>query len=510
MSQSHHPITLRLKVVPAKPRGRRRLPWAVALTIGAWLLADPACGQDAAKRPLSKVRIAADHHGFVTADGKPFFPWGVNYYRPDTGWAPQVWKQFDPQATRRDFARMKALGVNCVRVFLSYGSFLMEPDRVRKEGLEKFDEFLSIAESAGIYVHPTGPDAWEGLPGWACGDRIADEQVLRAKEVFWREFARRYRGRAVIFAYDLRNEPAVAWDTPVMKTKWNAWIQSRFATADKAAQAWGVAAATISWGNQEPPPARNSADNRLLLDYQHFRESVAVEWTRRQAEAIKAADSNALVTVGLIQSSIAALMPGVQHYAAFRPKQIAPFLDFLEIHYYPLESGFYEYADRQGEQQNLACLESAVREVAATEKPVVVAEFGWYGGGKLTFDQGRHAAATEEQQAQWCCNVVQTTRSLAVGWLNWGLFDEPTAKDCSQLSGLLTHDGKTKAWGRDFQRLGSSLPTRSSASLTMGPRPAMDWDRCVTSTDACRQFREAYFKAYLAEHGGDKPRTHGN
>jgi len=34
-----------------------------------------------------------------------------------------VWKQFDADTTRKDFARMKELGVNCVRVFLSYGSF---------------------------------------------------------------------------------------------------------------------------------------------------------------------------------------------------------------------------------------------------------------------------------------------------------------------------------------------------------------------------------------------------
>ena len=44
---------------------------------------------------------------------------GINYFRPGTGWAPQVWKKFDAAATRKDFARMKELGINCVRVFLS-------------------------------------------------------------------------------------------------------------------------------------------------------------------------------------------------------------------------------------------------------------------------------------------------------------------------------------------------------------------------------------------------------
>src|SRR5678810_1046863 len=74
-------------------------------------------------QPLAKIKVARDARTFVTSKGKPFAPFGVNYYRPGTGWAPQVWKKFDPEATRQDFRRMKSLGVNCVRVFLTYGSF---------------------------------------------------------------------------------------------------------------------------------------------------------------------------------------------------------------------------------------------------------------------------------------------------------------------------------------------------------------------------------------------------
>src|SRR6266540_3368592 len=115
-----------------------------------------------ASAPLSKIQIASNGRSFETADRRPFVPFGVNYYRPGTGWAPQVWKQFDAEATRRDFARMKELGVNCVRVFLSYGSFCREAGVLDTNGLAKFDQFLAVAEAAGMYVHPTGPDHWEG------------------------------------------------------------------------------------------------------------------------------------------------------------------------------------------------------------------------------------------------------------------------------------------------------------------------------------------------------------
>jgi hypothetical protein len=66
----------------------------------------------------------------------------------------------------------------------------------------------------------------------------------------------------------------------------------------------------------------------------------------------------------------------------------ARFLDFLQVHFYPLESGFYEYAGEEPRRRNLAYLESVVREVAAPGKPVVLAEFGWYDAGRLTIDQG--------------------------------------------------------------------------------------------------------------------------
>ena len=474
----------------------------LALLVLAWAH-PPAClaGEKTDRPPLAKVRVAADGRSFEREDGKPFVPIGVNYYRPGTGWAPQLWKKFDPDATRQDFARMKQLGVRCVRVFLTYGSFFMEPDALVPEGLTRFDQFLAMAEEAGIYVHPTGPDHWEGLPAWARGDRIADEQVLAALESFWKQFARRYRGRSVIFAYDLLNEPQVRWQSGPMQAKWNQRLASRYGSREKAAEAWGIPIDPGRWGTLLPPEAKDSPDDRQLLDYQHFREEVADEWTRRQVAAIKSADPGALVTVGMIQWSVPAMLPGVQSYAAFRPERQAKFLDFLEVHFYPLAAGFFEYAREEDEARNLAYLESVVREVAAAGRPVVLAEFGWYGGGKLTINRGVHPAASGEQQARWCRRAVETTEGLATGWLNWGFYDHPEAHDVSQLTGLLTVEGKPKAWARQFQALATALGSKKIAPAQLGPRPALDWDRAITSVQAGRQFRQAYYEAFVKDTG---------
>src|ERR1700722_15644283 len=223
---------------------------------------------------LPKIRVAKNGCGFVTDRGKPFVPFGVTYYRPGTGWAPQVWKKLDADTTQKDFARMKELGVNCARVFLSYGSFYREPGILDTNGLAKFDQFLAIAEEAGIRVHPAGPDLWEGPPGFPVGG-IGDEKTLAALEAFWKLFAARYRGRNVIFAYDLRNEPSVGWEE--LGGQWNAWLQNKSTSVDNK-------------GSIPVPSRKDALNNRELLDFQSFREHLADEWTRRQSAAIKSVD----------------------------------------------------------------------------------------------------------------------------------------------------------------------------------------------------------------------------
>jgi len=455
-------------------------------------------GEVKAGQWLPRITVARDQRGFVTATGKPFVPVGVNYYRPGTGWAPKIWQKFDPELTRQDFARMKELGVNCVRVFLTYPSFCTDIGELRPEGLAKFDQFLSLAEEAGIYVHPAGLDHWEGPPKWKPVS-IDSEENLRALEAFWKLFAARYRGRNVIFAYDLKNEPEVGWDSPELKQKWNDWLKRKYSSVQALHYAWNQDTPR-QFGSIPVPASGDRYKDPELLDYQSFREDLADEWTRRQAEAIRAADPAALITVGFIQWSVPTLLPGnIRHYSGFRPERQARYLDFLEIHFYPLARGAYEYRNEEEETANLAYLESVVREASLAGKPVVLAEFGWYGGGKPTFDGGRHPAASESQQAQYCRRVVETSAGFVVGWLNWGLYDQPEATDCSQLTGLLTAEGKVKEWGKVFQQLAAKHAGRRLTPPAIGSRPSLDWAACLTSSAAATQFREAYLKAFEAD-----------
>src|SRR5215470_6884933 len=118
----------------------------------------------------------------------------------------------------------------------------------------------------------------------------------------------------------------------------------------------------------------------------------------------------------------------------------------------------------------MAYFERAVSAVARPGKPVALAESGWYGGAeKPKFDKGVHPQASEEQQAEYCRHAIETSAGFVTGWLNWGLYDHPGATDCSELTGLLTADGTTKAWGKTFQELAARHAGTRIPALEIGP-----------------------------------------
>ena len=143
----------------------------------------------------------------------------------------------------------------------------------------------------------------------------------------------------------------------------------------------------------------------------------------------------------------------------------------------------------------LSMLESMARECTKPGLPLVIAEFGWYGGGDLPNQKsGSAKPATEEQQARWCQRLVEVTAPLACGWLNWGMYDHPEAKDVSVFTGLFTAEGKEKAWGRTFQQLAlrfQAIPP----SFAFPNRPDLPWDECIVDGDAMERFRLSYLAA---------------
>jgi len=402
---------------------------------------------------MGLITVGPDGRGFVEQpSGTPYVPFGANYYDPHTGWAPKIWRQFDPNAVTRHFQIMSGLGVNCARIFLTAATFQPDVNTVDEAALKKLDVMIAIARRSGVRLILTGPDHWEGVPAYWKPDRFAGEQALRALEVFWRTLGQRYRGEPAIFAWDLLNEPHLPWFVESWRPAWGRWLQARYGSREALKTAWADnLGEQEDWASIAVPEDKAEQGNPRLRDWQLFREHLADQWTRRQAEALRKADPTHLITVGYIQWSYPLVRTGNPSlYAAFNPRRQAQWLDFVCMHFYPILGGPFESQEMW--DKNLAYLQTALA-YCHVGKPVVLEEYGWYGGGA---PRGL-PSLTEDQQARWIVAEIEASRRLATGWLSWPFADTPDSTDMSKFGGLVRSDLTPKPWAERFKDYAAKL-----------------------------------------------------
>ena len=124
-------------------------------------------------------------------------------------------------------------------------------------------------------------------------------------------------------------------------------------------------------------------------------------------------------------------------------------------------------------QKNLDYLQ-AVLAYCQIGKPVVLGEFGWYGGGAPQ----NHPHLTEAQQADWIGMEIEVSRKLADGWLSWPFADTPSSRDISLFAGLVKSDLTVKAWGHKFKELSANL---SALKQPRGKLPQFDFSSALTA-----------------------------
>lgn len=410
---------------------------------------------NAAESPnMQLIKISSDRHGFVEQDsGRPFIVFGTNYYDPHTGWAPKIWKQFDAEKVHQHFRIMNKLGINCARIFLTAGSFQPNAETINEQSLKKLDMLITIASQTNIRLLLTGPDHWEGQPSYWKPDRFASEAALQALEHFWEVIGRRYRGEPAIFAWDLLNEPHLPWFIEQWRPLWNKWLKQKYESWESLKVAWGDEIREgEQWGKVAVPENKPDSGNPRLRDWQLFREHLADQWVSRQVEAIRKADPTHLITVGYIQWSYPLIRPGnPSRYSAFNPHRQSRWLDFITIHFYPTLGN--PFGSEKNWAGNLSYLQ-AVLAYCNISKPVVLGEYGWYGGGAPQ----NHPYLNEDEQSQWLSAEIEVSRPLADGWLSWPFADSPDSTDISKFAGLVKADMTMKVWGHKFSALATKLP----------------------------------------------------
>jgi hypothetical protein len=432
------------------------------------------------------IQIHPSHWGFYDPDTRrPFVPWGCNYFDPFTGWAPQLWRQFDPGRVAQHFADIRAIGGNIVRVFSTVGCLLAAPDLAHPDGVEKMARMLDLAWEQGIRVIWSGPSLWEGAPEWwrEAGpyEGYARPDLIAAMQTAWRAMGAAFRGHPGLFAYELHNEPfAPSAPTPALRERWARW---RAAHAPGAGEDLPAAGPTWDW------------------EFQRFREDIATEYTARMVEAIRGVDDTHLITFGLHQKSAPFDWYPPDPYAAFNPYRLNDLLDYHSIHFYPhhiFHPDLYRdpYETEEGMRETLWHARAVMRYFQATGKPLVLEECGWYGGGSVEVAGREQPERSEADQTRWCRGLVEATRGDACGWLFWPYRDTPSSLDASRRSGLYNAAGELKDWGKTFAALAPAICAQIPARAAGTRKQPLDLRALVTDPGAVKAFRAAYLDAF--------------
>lgn len=186
----------------------------------------------------------------LTLDGRPFLVAGINYYPQATPWE-QFWPSYDGAAVDADFARVRALGLTTVRVFVPYAQFGGE--QVAPERLAQLGDLLGRAEAAGLRVIVTLFDFHTGYDPllWPKADRHLEAILGRLGD------------HPAVLAWDLKNEPDLDFDAAGEATV-TAWLAH---TARLARELAPRALLTVGWSSAEA--ASTLADHLDLVSF-HF------------------------------------------------------------------------------------------------------------------------------------------------------------------------------------------------------------------------------------------------
>lgn len=155
---------------------------------------------------------------------------GINYWPRRS--AMYAWQRFDLGEIRDDMERIKALGLDVVRFFLTWEAFQPADDAIDPEMLHRFERTMDAIAEAGLRAMPTlfcgHMSGVNWLPEWTLdpsvphgrfrtiargrvspygiGDFYADPHLLQAQTLFARRVGERVCGHPATWAWDLGNE----------------------------------------------------------------------------------------------------------------------------------------------------------------------------------------------------------------------------------------------------------------------------------------------------------------
>lgn len=264
--------------------------------------------QSSGELPLSsnalvRIAISPDGKHFIKSDsGQRFLIWGVNYDHDAEGNLIEDYWHQRWDHVEQDFAEIKQLGANTVRIHLQLGKFMQQADQPNEESLLQLKRLVSLAEQSGLYLDITGLGCYHkrDIPSWYDSLDESDRWQVQAK--FWEAVAQACNGSTAVLCFDLMNEPIVPGD----EKKETDWLAGEFAGKHFV--------------------------QRIARELKGRKRNEVVDgWIDQMVSAIRKHDPKALITIGEIPWSH--VWPGAAP-VFYTPESLSK-LDFVSIHLYP-------------------------------------------------------------------------------------------------------------------------------------------------------------------------------
>jgi hypothetical protein len=251
---------------------------------------------------LERIGIRENGRRFVlSASQQEFILWGFNYDHDRDGRLLEEYWEREWDTVAEDFAEMKSLGANTVRIHLQLGAFMKTPEDPNQTALDRLSRLLTLAERTGLYLDLTGLGCYhkQDVPGWY--DALDEAARWGVQARFWKAVAGVGAGRSAVFCYDLMNEPIVPGEQ-----KETDWLAGEFGGKHF------VQRISLERAGRTP-------------------EQIAEAWVKTLTAAIRKEDTTTLVTVGVIPWAMTFPNAKPIFYAA----PAARHLDFVSVHFYP-------------------------------------------------------------------------------------------------------------------------------------------------------------------------------
>ena len=439
------------------------------------------------------IKVSADKWHFEEkSTGKRFYPNGANFTFDYEGQPKNdglysqslhilTQDEWRPEPILRALEGAAACNMNVMKVFITTPlAIANEQERgdfkfreMTPSFLERMDYLCDCAEKTGIYLSLTlsewcMPGAkWfhEGGSFWGGEKEKADSFEIYRE--FWTRLATHLRDRKCIFAYNLAVElylPAANWGAAkgdgrfwhfrdeVGNEPFRRWLRYKYETVEAVNEAWGrdygsfdeICQPDIKWRKDIH---KYTEPLQAISDFNDFKECTTYFFLKNQTDAIRAADPNHMITVGLHPDQ-----PGIGSegfawkHCGIGSAELDNF-DFLTLHVYTN----FRYLIKRPEIKDISTPYDA-DEQEMTERfheCILYARFNNF-GKPLMLEEFGHPVKDDDE----CVNIsIRTVKELIPHVSGFQLWFLGSTKDSPDRYGAIDRQLKPNRLGREWAEL---------------------------------------------------------